>query len=52
MGMDKDYEDGYKAGLNEWAYDLSKADSKSYNEGWAKGCKKRNAWNSHINYYI
>lgn len=39
--MSKDYNDGYQAGLNEWAYDLTKINNKDYNEGWAKGWEKR-----------
>lgn len=47
-----DRAEGYQAGLNEWPYDLTKKDSADYNEGWKEGCKKREAWNSHLNYYI
>jgi len=42
--MNKSYDEGYKAALNEWPYDLSKANDTAYNAGWIKGKEKLRTW--------
>lgn len=46
MTLERAYQDGYKAGLNEWKYDPPKneAEKEAYNKGWAKGWDKRKNW--------
>lgn len=42
--MNRDYKDGYNAGLNSWHFNMAKVNNKDYLEGWNDGWKKRYYW--------